>query len=341
MATACAGWRHLLEGLQMQIKLDDLGWDENFAAGLKAGEAAVARVSRAYKGAYMLLTASGEIAAEITGKLRHAAASTAELPAVGDWVAYRDSTITRVLDRRTKLSRLAAGSRPGEPGREQVMAANIDTVFLVSSLNQEFNLRRIERYLSAIRAGGAEPVILLTKAECCEDPQRYADEAAAVAACPVHALSVHAGLNLEIFGDYLKPGRTAVLVGSSGVGKSTIVNWLMERQAAATACIRDKDDKGRHTTTYRHLFVLPGGGLLIDTPGIRELRLWEADAGRDESFDDIAALARDCRFSDCRHKVEPGCAVRQALTDGALDEARYLSYLKLGETAERQRHGKR
>ncbi|OPZ58137.1 MAG: putative ribosome biogenesis GTPase RsgA [Deltaproteobacteria bacterium ADurb.Bin510] len=246
-----------------------------------------------------------------------------------------------MLERRTKLSRLAAGSRPGEPGREQVMAANVDMVFLVSSLNQEFNLRRIERYLSAIRAGGAQPVILLTKAELSTEPQRLAGEVAAVAGCPVHHLSVHAGLNLEIFGDYLKPGRTAVLVGSSGVGKSTIVNWLMERQAAATASVRLKDAKGRHTTTYRHLFVLPSGGLLIDTPGIRELRLWEAEAGRSEAFDDIAALARDCRFSDCRHKVEPGCAVRKALTDGSLDEARYLSYLKLGESAERQRHGKR
>ncbi len=325
-------------------KLEDIGWNSHFEELLAAGnfESGIpARVFRAYRGAYIVCSADGtELSAEVTGKLKHTAASQADLPAVGDWVVIdireneNSATIKAILPRRTKLSRRIspAGRRreSGDPGREQVLAANIDAVFLTTSLNQDFNLRRIERYLATIAASGAQPIILLTKTDLCEDVETKLAEVAALApTVPLHAVSAHTGENMNQLGAYFTRGFAAVLIGSSGVGKSTLVNWLMGGEIAAVSSIREKDGRGRHTTTARHLFMLPKGGLLIDTPGIRELQLWDVETGIDTTFEDIDKLALHCRFRDCRHQDEPGCAVKAAVERGAINESRYQGYLKL------------
>jgi ribosome biogenesis GTPase len=283
------------------------------------------------RGLYVVAGDDGELEAELTGRLRHEAGS-GELPAVGDWVALRPpvgdgrASIAAVLPRRTKLSRKAAEREP----EEQVLAANVDVIFLVTSLNRELKLRRLERYLATAWESGASPVILLTKSDLADDPEPIRAEVEAIAfGVAVHVLSSLTGEGIDELPPYFEGHRTGVFLGSSGVGKSTLINALAGDELQATAAIRESDDRGRHTTTRRELLLLPDGGIVIDTPGMRELQLWESDEGMDTAFADIAELTARCRFSDCSHRREPGCAIKQALADGSLDRARWDSYTKL------------
>jgi ribosome biogenesis GTPase len=263
--------------------------------------------------------------------LRHEARE-GELPVVGDWVAAllrpeeASATIVACLPRRTSLVR----KRAGRASAPQVLAANLDTVLLRSSLNDDLNPRRIERTLALIWESGAQPVVLLSKLDVCSDPERSIGEIEQVAiGVPVHAISTHSGAGLSVLERFLQPGRTLALIGSSGVGKSTLANALLGEQLLATSEVRESDQRGKHTTTARELFVLPSGAMLIDTPGMRELGLWDAADGFSATFDDIEDLARRCRFGDCTHEREPGCAINRALAQGELDPARLASYRKL------------
>jgi ribosome biogenesis GTPase len=251
---------------------------------------------------------------------------------VGDWVAAlptpgeTTATIIAVMPRKATLVRRRAG-RASVP---QVLAANLDTAFLMTSLNDDLNPRRIERALSMIWEGGVQPVVLLSKLDLCTNPeQRIAAVEAVALGVPVHALSVLSGVGLGQLERYLVPQRTLALIGSSGVGKSTLANALLGGERLATAEVRESDQRGRHTTTARELFVLESGAMLIDTPGMRELGLWDAAEGFAAAFDDIEELATRCKFGDCRHEREPGCAIQAAVACGALDEARLSSYRKL------------
>jgi ribosome biogenesis GTPase len=317
--------------------LIQLGWDaerqqqfeHHAAAGLIPG-----RVSVQHRGAYDVLCEAGERRCEVPRRLVREAEGAADLPAVGDWVAVEATepgrgTIHAVLARRSKFSRLAAHDPSSETTEEQVVAANVDVVFLVTSLNDDLNLRRLERYLTLAWESGARPVVLLTKSDLVEDPAPMLAEVAEIAmGVAVHAVSVPTGDGLDDVLDELAPGTTAALLGSSGVGKSTLVNALVGEELLETREIRS-DGKGRHTTTRRELVPLPGGGLVIDTPGMRELQLWVADHGLEEAFDDVTSLFAECRFRDCAHESEPGCAVKAALENGRLSPERWESYGKL------------
>jgi len=326
------------------MKLEALGWDDFFAAAFAQHEGTGLRPARVIcelKHAYALNTGEDELIGECRGRLLHKATSRAELPAVGDWVAVRprDKTPNRldildVLPRRTRLSRRAAG----ENGHEQILAANVDLLFIVAALDTKLNLRRMERFLSVARSSGAEPIVLLNKADLCDSPEAAITEIRAVTGdATVLALSACTGRGVPQIRPWLKKGRTVALLGPSGVGKSTLVNRIMRDEVQITQDVRDSDSKGRHTTTRRELFVTPSGALMIDTPGLREMQLWEADI--EESFADITQIALRCRFSNCGHGTEPGCAIRAALQDGTLPTSRWDSYNKLLlERAELQAH---
>jgi ribosome biogenesis GTPase len=315
--------------------LTTLGWDATFAADFApyAAEGFVpARVALEHQHIYRVYTGRDEPLAHVAGRLRHRTASRQSYPAVGDWVAlerphgHARATIQAVLPRRSRFSRKAAG----DVTEEQVVAANVDLVFLVSGLDRDFNLRRIERYLVTAREGGASPVIVLNKADIRTDLDAALDEVGRIAGgAPVHAVSSLRREGLEAIEPYLQRGRTIALLGSSGVGKSTLINVLLGEARLRTRSVREKDSRGRHTTTTRELIVLPQGALLIDTPGMRELQLWESDAALDQAFDDIEALAAGCYFRDCRHDAEPRCAVKQAVDRGELPEARLIGYQRL------------
>jgi ribosome biogenesis GTPase len=298
------------------------------------------RVTQQQRGRYLIVTDLGELAAEISGRLAHDA-GPAGYPAVGDWVAAgarpdeRAATIQAVLPRRTVFVRKAAFTE----SEEQVVAANVDIAFLVASMNADFNARRLERYLATAWQSGATPMIVLTKSDLAADPDAYVAEAEAVAfGTPVLAVSAVTGEGLGVIAELLRPGETAVLVGSSGVGKSTLVNALAGQTLMATAAIREDDAHGRHTTTHRELLRLPSGALVLDTPGMRELGLIGADEGLSTTFEDVETLIAACRFNDCGHTNEPGCAVLAALEDGELDPGRWRSFRKLQrELAHEQR----
>jgi ribosome biogenesis GTPase len=309
-------------------RLAQLGWNDELAAqfeehalaGLQPG-----RVTAQHRGAWEVATEDGDAKVEITGRLRHAA-EPGELPVVGDWVGLKDNQIDLVLPRRSKFSR----KTPFTEVSEQVLVANVDVAFLVMSFDElDFNVRRLERYLTTAWEGGATPVIVLNKADLAEDLDGQIAEIEAVAfGVPVHVVTALAGEGIEVLLPYLAGAKTGVLLGSSGVGKSTLINALLGESRLATGDVRE-DGRGRHTTSHRELLVLPGGGVLIDTPGLRELQLWETDDGLEKAFADVAELVSQCRFSDCAHDTEPGCAIREALADGSLPAERWESYVKL------------
>ncbi|MDZ7267752.1 MAG: ribosome small subunit-dependent GTPase A [candidate division KSB1 bacterium] len=315
--------------------LATFGWNDFFEAqfapyrdkGFAAG-----RVAVAHRRAYRLYTAQGEMPAEAAGKLFYEAQGSGDLPAVGDWVVVRrlpgehKAVILAVLPRKSKFSRKAAG----EHTEEQIVAANIDTVFLVSSLNQDFNLRRIERYLALAWESGAQPVIVLNKADLCpEVGARLADVAAVAPGVEVRVVSAVTGQGLAGLKEYLRDHKTVAFLGSSGVGKSSLINRLLGEQRLKTREIRATDDRGRHATSQRELILVPGGGLVIDTPGMRELQFWEAGEGLQEVFEEIEAFAAGCRFNDCQHENEPDCAVQAALARGEIDPGRLANFKKL------------
>jgi ribosome biogenesis GTPase / thiamine phosphate phosphatase len=315
--------------------LAELGWSDRLSTEFEqhAGDGLVpARVAVQHRGAYTVYATGGELRATVAGRLEHVAAGAGDLPAVGDWVAVAarpgegTATIQAVLPRRTKFSRkVTLGA-----AEEQVLAANVDTVFLLTSLNEDLNLRRLERYLALAWESGAQPVVVLTKTDLSHEVESQTLLVESIAyGVPVHAISSLTGDGLDLVRSYLRPGTTVALLGSSGVGKSTLVNTLVGEELLAVNAIRESDGEGRHTTTARQLIVLPEGGLVIDTPGMRELQLWESSDGLGETFGDVEELAAQCRFSDCAHRTEPGCAVQAALEAGTLDYGRWASYKKL------------
>jgi ribosome biogenesis GTPase / thiamine phosphate phosphatase len=316
------------------LNLNDLGWDDGFAAAFQPHQqdgVVPARVSAQHRGGYDVLGGFGERRARVSGRLRHAAASAAELPAAGDWVALREETITAVLPRRSAFTRKAAWAAT----EEQVLAANLDAVFVVSALDGDLNLRRLERYLTLAWESGASPVIVLTKADLCDDVGAVLLAVAPVAiGVPALPVSNVTGAGLDELEPHLVPARTVALLGSSGVGKSSLANRLAGGELQTTREIA-ADGRGRHTTTTRQLIRLSGGALLVDTPGLRELQLWDADAGIHEAFADIDELSGACRFDDCSHTREPGCAVQAAIHKGRLPLARLQSYRRLQRELER------
>lgn len=317
----------LLEiGLSERLEQQALSYDSRLQ---------MARVGAQHRDVYMIITSGGEMTARVSGKLQFAARSPEEYPAVGDWVLIEkaegkdeNAVIRHILPRRSCLERKA----PGTGNRRQIIAANIDTLFICMAFDSDYNLRRIERYLAVAWDSMAVPVIVLTKSDLCDAAEaRIAEVSLASPGVDVVSVSSWCGDGLEGIQQYLKKGKTVAFIGSSGVGKSTLLNRLMGADVQVTGSVREDDGKGRHVTTHRELFILPRGGVVIDTPGMREIQIASADVSR--AFPDIEELASGCRFRDCRHDTEPDCAVKQAVEAGRLSNRRLESYKKLQKEA--------
>lgn len=318
------------------MDLHHFGWNDFFAQQFNEHAAqglTPARIATQHRDLYRAYCEKGEVVAAVSGRLRREATGPQDFPAVGDWVAVclrareRSATIHAVLQRQTQFSRKVAGRITAE----QVAAANVDTVFLVAGLDGDFNLRRLERYLAAAWESGARPVVVLNKRDLCDAGELAGKLAAVEAVAPgvaIHAVSGTTGENMDALLPYLTTGMTAALLGSSGVGKSTLINRLLGREALRTAPVREDDSRGRHTTTHRKLVLLPSGGMVIDTPGIRELQFWSASEGVSTAFADLSELASGCRFHDCTHRAEPGCAVLAAVREGRFDSRRLENFHK-------------
>lgn len=297
----------------------------------------IGRVVSVYKNLYKIHTSIGEVFGTLSGKVSHSIEDKSQCPAVGDWVVISKiisteerAVIYAILPRKSKFSRKECGNSP----EEQIIAANIDICFICMSLNLNFNLRRLERYITMAYESGASPVILLTKADICDDIDNLLSEVEAVSlGIPIHILSIVSGFGLEELKKYLVQGATAVFIGSSGVGKSSLINILIGNEFQSTNEIGN-DDKGRHTTTNRELFILPDGGIVIDTPGMREFHILDSEEGFDSTFTDIENLAADCKFSNCSHISEPDCAVKRAIETGSLSLDRFNNYIKLKKELE-------
>jgi ribosome biogenesis GTPase len=312
-----------------QLTLRDLGWSPFFQQQLTLAEAeelTPARVFAIQRTHLTLMTDAMEVNVSLGG--RWFQLDVEERPTVGDWVLTPPGAdnVVRVLERKSLLKRMSAGQN----SEVQLIGANVDTLFLVTSCNADFNPRRLERYLALAYNAGVEPVVVLTKADLAEDPDWYVDEVRKVKSdLVVELVNALEGETISSLKGWCGPGQTVALLGSSGVGKSTLVNTLSTAEVAVTQDIREDDGKGRHTTTHRSLHVLPEGGIVLDSPGMRELAIADVESGVQQMFDDVEALAAQCRFADCAHDTEPGCAVRGAIDSGELDEARLASYLKL------------
>jgi ribosome biogenesis GTPase / thiamine phosphate phosphatase len=306
--------------------LDELGWDADWASALEHlndDNLIPARVAAQHRGAYVAWSADGEVRARAAGRLFYSHEIGGPVPAVGDWVGIRETTITSILPRRSAFIRKQAGLGSDE----QVLAANVDAAFLLAGLDDDFSLRRLERYITTAWDSGAEPVVVLTKADLCDDVADAMRQVESVAiGVPVYPISNVTGIGLEELTSHLRPSRTIVLLGSSGVGKSSLLNRLVGDEVMPIGAIA-ADGTGRHTTTHRELVRLPDGALAIDTPGLRELQFWEGDLGA--AFEDIEELAAECRFRDCAHAREPGCAVLAAVDNGTLALDRLRSWRKL------------
>ncbi len=316
------------------MKLEDLGWDPEYQRNfdeLGAEGLTIGRVSRVDAGGRCLvLTARGDLNARIPGRMMDQADSACDLPCTGDWVAVKETEtaniIVSVLERRNLFVRQSKGEDTGP----QPIGANIDTVLIVMGLDHDYSIRRLERYIFIVRSAGADPVIVLNKVDLVDDLDTFLTEVEAAAGdVPVHALGAREGIGLDLVRQYISKGSTVSLVGSSGAGKSTLINAFLGKDAIRTGEVREKDGKGRHVTTNREIYILPEGGVLIDNPGMREIQLWGEAASLEETFSEIVALSGGCRFKDCRHMSEPGCAIKAALEDGSIPEDRYNSYLKM------------
>lgn len=319
------------------ISLRDFGWDSFFQQNfntLKIPDSEPARVISENKGAFQVYSQHGELTARVSGKMRHLAEAEKQYPTVGDWVVIRPQIneqkciIHALLPRKSKFSRKVAGERT----EEQIVSANIDTVFIVCGLDggRNFNLRRIERYLTLAWNSGATPVIVLNKVDLCTDIEVYTSSVANIApGISIHPVSAKERIGLDALRNYLGRGNTAAFLGSSGVGKSALINSLLGIEKQETGEVREDDRMGRHTTTKRELIILPGGGMVIDTPGMREIQMWAGEEDLHVAFHDIEMLAIQCRFSDCSHNLESGCAVKTAIARGDLDASRLENYRKL------------
>jgi ribosome biogenesis GTPase / thiamine phosphate phosphatase len=319
------------------VNLANLGWNSVFEKHFKAlniPDAIFARVISESKNSFLIHNGLDTLQAEIAGKMRYENNIVSSYPVVGDWAAVKKVTneskgvILSVLPRKSKFSRKTAGERT----EEQIVSANIDTVFIVSGLDgkRNFNVRRIERYLTLAWNSGAAPVIILNKVDLCTDVEALIQEVENIApGIPVHAVSATEVIGIDALRQYLTVGNTAAFLGSSGAGKSSIINSLLGEEKQKTGDVRQDDGLGRHTTTRRELIILTSGGMVIDTPGMREIQMWADEGDMDGVFQDIERLAENCRFSDCSHRSEPGCAVKAAIENGELDSKRLESYHKL------------